>query len=178
MNNKMLAFAFSLFACINMSAHAGLPTTLDKPVAYASNANVSDEFRSKCSIDTRMSDRLNKSLNPYGQTSTGDGKAPSDIDRKSTIDSRLRVQILNLFGTDVWGGEKAITVQAQLFENGKQVRETTFTRNAWSIGVGAFKDACQFFEKAADGAANELTRWVRNPMYIPAKNPIAKNLGS
>jgi hypothetical protein len=170
----MKIFALPLFFCINMVAYAGLPSTLDKPIIYSPNVTASDDFKNKCRIDDRISNRLDKTLNPYVQSSNGDNNTHASADARSQIDSRLRVQILYLLGTDTFGGEKAITVRGQLFENGKPVRETIFTRNAWSAGMGAFKDACQFFEKAADAASNELTRWVRNPLYSPARGPTSK----
>lgn len=157
-----------------MVAYAGLPTTLDKPIIYSPNPNVSDDFKNKCRIDDRISNRLDKTLNPYTQNNNGNKNTQDNADTQSKTDSRLRVQILHLLGTDTFGGEKMITVQGQLFENGKPVRETIFTRRALSTGMGVFKDACKFFEQVSDSVSNELTRWVRTPLYIPTKGPTPK----
>ena len=159
-----------LFA--NASAALAATTLLEVPLTYHPNAEVVAAVKQECQIETMLSTRVGAmlaKLNKAGDGTIETGAVASD----NTV---LRLQITHILGVGggAWTGPKAITLTAELLENGKVSRQTKINR--WSVGgvFGAFKGTCTILERSADAITKDLSRWVQNPSYKIIDQPAPK----
>lgn len=157
-----------LALAMSVSAISATPARLQLPVTYHPNAGVVDSVRNECQIEDMLGRRIGDAVGRAESMPAAEGETVL-ID-----DSRLRIQITHVLGVGggAWSGPKAITVQAEILEGGKTVRQTKITR--WSVGgvFGAFKGTCTILERCANAITKDLVRWVRNPAFvIPAEAP-------
>lgn len=98
---------------------------------------------------------------------SGNGTLAKDANASDV--TLLRLQIIHVLGVGggVWTGPKAITVTADLIENGKVARHTKINR--WSVGGmwGGFKGTCSILNRNVEAIGKDLNRWIRDPSYFP-----------
>ena len=157
---------------VNASAALAASTMLEVPVTYHPNAGVVAAVKQECQIETMLSTRVGAMLAKLNKT--GDGTIESGLEASDSTVLRLQITHILGVGGGAWTGPKAITLTAELLENGKQVRQTKINR--WSVGgvFGAFKGTCTILERSADAITKDLNRWVRNPSYKIIEQPAPK----
>ncbi|MGE5491123.1 MAG: hypothetical protein ACM31P_07585 [Actinomycetota bacterium] len=145
------------------AASAATSTRLETPVTYHPNAGVVESVRSECQLEDMLATRVGSALQRINKAGNGTIEAGTDPAGSQVI----RLQITHVLGVGggAWTGPKAITVNAELLEDGKVVRQAKINR--WSVGgvFGAFKGTCSILERSADAIGKELVRWARNPTY-------------
>jgi hypothetical protein len=159
--------------CANAFGAASSKTVLlETPVTYHPDASVSEQVRKECKIEDMLAlrvgavlDRVNKKPNSTVAAGTPTGDA-----------SVLRLQITYVLGVGggAWSGPKAITVAAELIDDGKVSRQTKINR--WTSGgmFGGFKGTCALLDRSATAIGKDLGRWVRDPSYKIAEEPEPK----
>ena len=166
---KKILFA-TLF--VNASAVLAATTLLEVPVTFHPNAGVVAAVKQECQIENMLSTRVGAMLGKLNKT--GDGTIEAGLE--ASDNTLLRLQITHILGVGggAWTGPKAITLTAELLENGKISRQTKINR--WSVGgvFGAFKGTCTILERSADAITKDLNRWVRNPSYKIIEQPAPK----
>ena len=105
---------------------------------------------------------------------TGDGTIETGTEASDNTVLRLQITDILGVGGGAWTGPKAITLTAELLENGKVSRQTKINR--WSVGgiFGAFKGTCTILERSADAITKDLSLWVQNPSYKIIEQPAPK----
>jgi len=161
----MKRLLFIALCLASSSAFAGerRQVLLETPVTYASGASVVERVKDECHIDDMLTRRVGEALARLNRT--GDGTI--DANRTAGDAQVLRLQITYVMGVGggAWTGPKAISVSADLIDNGKVVRHTKFKR--WSVGGvwGAFKGTCSILDRTTVVIGKDLRRWVHNPRY-------------
>jgi hypothetical protein len=161
----MKRLLFIALCLASSSAFAGerRQVLLETPVTYASGASVVERVKDECHIDDMLTRRVGEALARLNRT--GDGTI--DANRSPGDAQVLRLQITYVMGVGggAWTGPKAISVSADLIDNGKVVRHTKFKR--WSVGGvwGAFKGTCSILDRTTVVIGKDLRRWVHNPRY-------------
>lgn len=167
--NKLLPVLLLAYASTTQAVTA---TRLEVPVTYHPNAGVVDSVKNECQIEDMLKTRVSKVLGKLN--GTGDGTLETGANPAG--DNVLRLKITHVLGVGggAWSGPKAITLTAELLEDGKVVRQTKINR--WSVGgvFGAFKGTCTILERSADAISKDLSRWVRNPAYQIVEEPAPK----
>ncbi|MBS1229663.1 MAG: hypothetical protein H6R17_2940 [Proteobacteria bacterium] len=157
---------------VNASAVLAATTLLEVPVTYHPNAGVVAAVKQECQIESMLSTRVGSMLGKLNKT--GDGTIETGLE--ASDNTLLRLQITHILGVGggAWTGPKAITLTAELLENGKVSRKTKINR--WSVGgvFGAFKGSCTILERCADAITKDLSRWVQNPAYKIVEQPAPK----
>lgn len=157
-----------LFA--NASAVLAANTVLEVPVTYHPQAGVVATVKDECQIETMLANRVGAMMVKLNKTGTGTTPAGVEVPDSAL----LRLQITHVLGVGggAWTGPKAITLSAELLENGKVVRQTKINR--WSVGGvwGAFKGTCTILDRSAIAISKDLYRWVRNPSYTIVEQPV------
>lgn len=155
-----------------MSSWAIASVRLETPVTYHPNAGVVESVRSECQIENMLANRVGEAfrrLNRGGGSTVEAGVDPAG-------DKVLRLQITHVLGVGggAWSGPKAITLTAELLEDGKVIRQTKINR--WSVGgvFGAFKGTCSILDRSAEAISRDLSRWVSNPSYQIVDEPTPK----
>jgi hypothetical protein len=136
---------------------------LETPVTYASDAGVVERVKDECHIDDMLTRRVGEALRRMNRTGEGTidaNSAPGDAQVM-----RLRITYVMGVGGGAWTGPKAISVSADLIDNGKVVRHTKFKR--WSVGGvwGAFKGTCSILDRTTVFISKDLRRWAHDPRY-------------
>ena len=166
---KKILFA-TLF--VNTSAVLAATTLLEVPVTFHPNAGVVAAVKQECQIESMLSTRVGAMLGKLNKTGAGTIEAGLEASDNTV----LRLQITHILGVGggAWTGPKAITLTAELLENGKVSRQTKINR--WSVGgvFGAFKSTCTILERSADAITKDLSRWVQNPAYKIVEQPAPK----
>ncbi len=136
---------------------------LETPVAYASGANVVERVKDECNIGDMLTKHVGEALRRLNRT----GEGTIDVNASPGDAEVLRLQITYVMGVGggAWTGPKAISLSADLIDNGKVVRHTKFKR--WSVGGvwGAFKGTCSILDRTTVFISKDLRRWVHNPRY-------------
>ncbi|MBV8158042.1 MAG: hypothetical protein JO278_10310 [Dyella sp.] len=158
---------FHLFVALAISSATALAApqvVLETPVTYAPGAEVVEQVRTECRIEDMLANRVGDILRKRNKGSPGTIDAGADP-RGAQV---LKLQISHVLGIGggAWTGPKAITVMADLVEDGKVVRHTKVNR--WSVGGfwGAFKGTCSILDRSAIVIAKDMARWVRDPSYV------------
>lgn len=170
MTTKSSALFIALALCGAGACAAGSPrpVLLETPVTYHPNADVSEKIRQECKIEDMLTQRVVPALARGNKGRDGTipaGTAPGDA-------SVLRLQITYVLGVGggAWSGPKAITVAAELLDDGKVVRQTKINR--WTTGgmFGGFKGTCALLDRSAAAIGKDLGLWVRDPSYKVAED--------
>jgi len=147
-------------------------TRLEIPVTYHPNAGVVENVKRECQIEDMLATRIGNALRKRNR----DGNGTVEVGADPSGDNVLRLQITHVLGVGggAWSGPKAITVNAELLENGKVVRQAKINR--WSVGgvFGAFKGTCSILERSADAIGKDLSRWTQNAAYKIVEEPAPK----
>ncbi|WP_116139247.1 hypothetical protein [Trinickia diaoshuihuensis] len=160
---RVVLFALWL-ACANVFAGERRPVLLETPVTYASGAGVVDRVKDECHIDELLAHRVGDALGRLNRT--GDGTIDANSAPGDAQVLRLQISYVMGVGGGAWTGPKAISLSADLIDNGKVVRHAKFKR--WSVGGvwGAFKGTCSILDRTSVIISKDLRRWVHNPHYV------------
>ncbi|WP_410499600.1 hypothetical protein [Chitinibacter sp. S2-10] len=156
---------------LNASVMAAEPTLLETPVVYAADASVVPKVKEECKIEgmleKRIGEILAKANQGLGTIAQGTPVADGQV---------LRLKISHVLGVGggAYSGPKAITVYAELLQNGKVARETKLNR--WSMGgvFGGFSGTCSILDRCAVAIGKDLAQWVKDPSYIIKDQPAPK----
>ncbi len=145
------------------SVLAAANVRLEVPVTYHPNAGVVQAVRDECRIEEMLAEHVGAALEKRNPSGIGTVAVGADTSGDAVL--RLRITHILGVGGGAWSGPKAITVTAELLEDGKVARQTKINR--WSMGgvFGAFKGTCTILERSAVAIGKDMQRWVRDPSY-------------
>lgn len=135
---------------------------LETPVTYHPSAGVVDKVKEECKIEEMLASRVAPVLK---RRNKGEATVAAGADAGDATVLRLQITHVLGVGGGGWSGPKAITVNAELLERGKVVRQTRINR--WSTGGmwGGFKGTCSILDRCAVAIGKDLGRWVGDPAY-------------
>ncbi len=158
MKYALLALAVACFVTPTLAKDKVLLLT---PVTYRADASVVQKVRDECGIEQMLEQNVGNAFKKRLSGGVVDSEAAAG---DATV---MRLQISNVLGVGggAWSGPKALTVYADLIQNGKVVRHTRINR--WSTGGiwGGFKSTCSIIERCSVAIAKDLTRWAADPSY-------------
>ena len=105
-----------IFLIYSTTTFAASATYLEVPVTYHPKAGVVENVKKECQIEEMLAKRVGDVLGKQNASGKGTIEAGAD----SAGDQVLRLQITHVLGVGggAWSGPKAITVIAELLENG------------------------------------------------------------
>ena len=166
---RIVAAAVSVMAC---SAHAGGEVDPAKaiglltPVAYEPTAGVDAALKADCDIPAEVQSDMEDAM----EHQRVGGKQTSSVS-----DGRvLKVTIASVRGSDVggWRGAKVLSLQAALFENGKELVQSRFTSE--TMGPNPFKGACSTLRRVTGKLSRVIVKWARDPRSVePTPTPVS-----
>ena len=157
-----------LFAALSLSSATAVAASqsvvLETPITYAPGAEVVERVKTECHIEDMLANHVGEVLRKRNKGSAG--TIESGVDPSGAKVLKLQISHVLGIGGGAWTGPKAITVMADLVEDGKVVRHTKVNR--WSVGGfwGAFKGTCSILDRSAIVIAKDMARWVRDPSYV------------
>ncbi|MGF6780652.1 hypothetical protein [Paraburkholderia sp. GAS334] len=163
LSTSMKRVVLAILCLSSASTFAASPILLETPVTYAPEASVVEQVKTECKIENMLTDHVGGVLSKLNKT--GDGTIASQSEANGAEILRLQITHVLGVGGGAWSGPKAITVTADLVEDGNVVRHTKINR--WSMGgfFGGFKGTCSILDRSAVAISKDLSRWVRDPSY-------------
>lgn len=165
-DNSMKRFLLIALCLASTSVFAGerRQVLLETPVTYAAGAGVVERVKDECHIDDMLTRHVGEALRRLNRTGEGTIEANGVAGDAEIL--KLQITYVMGVGGGAWTGPKAISLSADLIDNGQVVRHTKFKR--WSVGGmwGAFKGTCSILDRTAVVISKDLSRWVHNPRYV------------
>lgn len=138
---------------------------LVSPVAGYGTA-VADNIKAECKLSETQSEAVLKQLAAAGVPAQA---AASDAVPAQGRYLQLRIESAMSAGNAFTGHRKQVTTSARLFENGKEVAQTTLSRDSGGGAFGGYKGSCNVLRRCAITLGKDIAGWVRNnPAQAPA----------
>lgn len=133
-------------------------------MTYAPGSAVVELVKTECRIEDMLANHVGDVLRKRNKGGPGTVEVGADPNGAKVL--KIRISHVLGIGGGAWTGPKAITVMADLVEDGKVVRHIKVNR--WSVGGfwGAFKGTCSILDRSAIVIAKDIARWVRDPSYV------------
>jgi hypothetical protein len=160
MKSTCLALLVAFVPCAGFAQ-----TLLVSPTAYGSA--VADNIKAECKLSETQSESVVKQLAAAGIPAEA---AANDAVPGSGRYLQLRIESAMSAGNAFTGHRKQVTTSAHLFENGKEVAQTTLSRDSSGGAFGGYKGSCNVLRRCAITLGKDIAGWVRNN---PAQSPAA-----
>jgi len=160
MKSTCLAVLIALVPC------AGLGQALLVSPAAGYGTAVADNIKGECKLSETQSEAVLKQLAAAGVPAQA---AASDAVPATGRYLQLRIESAMSAGNAFTGHRKQVTTSARLFENGKEVAQTTLSRDSGGGAFGGYKGSCNVLRRCAITLGKDIAGWVRNnPAQAPA----------
>jgi hypothetical protein len=143
---------------------AAADTLMVGPASYGTA--VADNLK-KCGLPESQMESLMKQLSAEGISAQA---APSDAVPATGRYLQLRIEAAMAAGNAFTGHAKQVTTSAHLFENGKEVAQTTQTRDSMGGAFGGYKSSCNVLRRCTMTLGKDIAAWVKSQ---PAQSPAA-----
>jgi hypothetical protein len=154
---KALCLALALVPC------AALGETLLVSPAASYGTAVADNIKTQCSLAETQREAVVKELAAAGVTVQA---AASDAPPAKGRFLQLRIESAISAGNAFTGHRKQVTTSAHLFENGKEIAQTTQSRDSMGGAFGGYKGSCNVLRRCAIVVGKDIAAWVKTQ---PAK---------
>jgi hypothetical protein len=149
----MKAVCFAWLVALAPLAAAADPL-LVSPATYG--AAVADNLK-KCGLPEAQSEAVLKQLAASGVAAQA---AATDAVPAQGRFLKLRIESAMAAGNAFTGHAKQVTTSAQLFENGKEIAETTLSRDSMGGAFGGYKSSCNVLRRCALTLGKDIAAWV------------------
>ena len=127
---------------------------------------IAENIKNECKLSETQSEAVLKQLAAAGIPAQAAG---SDAVPASGRYLQLRIESAMSAGNAFTGHRKQVTTSARLFENGKEVAQTTLSRDSSGGAFGGYKGSCNVLRRCAIVLGKDIAGWVRNnPGHSPA----------
>jgi len=132
----------------------GGPIKVAREISFAETSGVRDAVRDECKLQTKVT----RFLDEYSEQ-------VELVEDPSGSQDRLELTITNVNATGggAWGGPKSMTVQGQLFQNGKPGPKFTASRYSGGGMFAGFKGTCSIVGRCAKTIGKDIAKWLENP---------------
>ncbi len=159
---RKLRFAALALVCVGVlliPAHAGEKgqlVTISWPIEFTETSGVSDKVKAKCLLQSELAYSIKeyaKKMNVVLAEDVND----------STEGRVLHMEIVNVIGGGggFWSGQKSVTVQGKLTENGEVIG--TFIARRATRNMFSSPYLCDMLRRCTDAIAKDIARWLTNP---------------
>jgi hypothetical protein len=136
---------------------AGLAEPLSvSPTSYG--AGIADNLK-QCGLPETQSESVLKALAAAGVSAQA---ASADAVPAKGRFLQLRIETAISAGNGFTGHRKAVTTSAHLFENGKEVGQTTLSRDSTGGAFGGYKGSCNVLRRCAITLGKDIASWVKS----------------
>lgn len=161
----MKALRLALFvALVPLASFAQADVLLVSPSAdYPASASVTDNIKNECKLPGAQSESVVAALNAAGITAQA--AASNAVPAKGRF---LKLEIVSAVsaGNAFTGHNKQVTTAAHLYVNGKEVAQTTKTRDSMGGYFGGYRGSCSVLHRCTNTLGKDIAEWVKTQ---PAK---------
>ena len=160
----MKATVLGLFIAFVPFASAAEPL-LVSPVADYGTA-IPDNIK-ECGLHTSQAQDVLEALAAAGIAAQG---ATEDKVPAKGRYLQLRIESAMSQGNAFTGHHKQVTTSAHLYQNGKEVGQTTLSRDSMGGAFGGYKSSCSVLRRCTSTLGKDIAAWVKGQ---PAQSPAA-----
>jgi hypothetical protein len=151
----MKALALALVLVLPCAAFG--ETLLVSPAASYGTA-IADNIKAECALSETQTEAVLKQLGAAGVSAQAAG---SDAVPASGRYLQLRIESAISAGNGFTGHRKQVTTSAHLFENGKEIAQTTKSRDSTGGAFGGYKGSCNVLRRCAIVLGKDIAAWVK-----------------
>lgn len=126
---------------------------------FSDNAQVPNNVRQEChGVFSKLSDAVVKYGNAQGLKVQSNPQVTTEQQGKV-----VKVSITGMYsaGNAFIGHRKSASVKAELYQDGKLVDTTDYTRNSGGGFLGGFKGSCAVLEHTVNTLGNDVAKWLK-----------------
>lgn len=150
-------FLFGLALCLSFASHANEGILVQVPAVLDSGAPIAESVKRECGVESLVGNhvfqKVSESFGGTGLLPEGENTGPGKV---------LQLTILSVqgMGGGSWSGSKAVTIRAQLSENGKAVGATVLRRRSRGGMLGGLSGTCPIIERIAIALGQDVAKWL------------------
>jgi hypothetical protein len=126
------------------------------PTSYG--AGVADKLK-ECKLSESQSESVLKALSAAGVPAQA---ASADAVPAKGRFLQLRIESAMSAGNGFTGHHKQVTTSAHLFENGKEIGQTTVSRDSSGGAFGGYKGSCNVLRRCTVTLGKDIASWVKS----------------
>ena len=154
---KIVCFAL-LAACVPCASLAD-PLLVSPSADYSATASVAENIKTECKLPAAQSESVLKELAAAG--------IPAQAAASGAVPAKgryLQLQIDSAIsaGSAFTGHQKQVTTSARLFENGKEIAQTTKTRDSMGGAFGGYRGSCSVLHRCTNTLGKDIAAWVKS----------------
>ena len=154
----MRATCLSLFLAL-VPFGASADQVLVAPSAdYAPSSGVAEKIKSECNLPAAQSEAVVKELVAAGISAQS---ATSGAIPKTGRYLQLRIESAISAGNAFTGHKKQVTTSAHLFQNGKEVAQTTKTRDSMGGVFAGYRGSCSVLHRCTNVLGKDIADWMK-----------------
>jgi hypothetical protein len=153
-----LAIRAAFAACLLTASVHAQTVTMQRPVPYAEDNDISDNIKSECRIGEQLADFIKE----YG------GDVQFDT---GTVDVNARGRVLHLEITDAvsmgnaWlGHQKSTKVKGVLYQDGQRIAAFKARRNSMGGAFAGYKGSCSVLGRTVKALGEDIAGWLKVPV--------------
>ena len=146
---------------VKVSAEAmASPIVVTQSVAYAKNSGASSKVQKECIIDKQLPDFIEQYASKHDIA----------VVQKEAVSSKAKGKVLVMEFDGIRGGAggsfsgpKAVTVNGQLYKDGKKIGSFEGRRTSGGGAVFGYKGTCSILGRCVKALGNDIAIWLANP---------------
>lgn len=141
-------------------AASGETVTLRTPIPFAASAEVRQAVRDECQLQEKLAGFIQQFA------AEQDIAVNTSSEPTSAIDGRvLSVAITNVYAPagGAYSGGKAVTIEAELTENGRAIGDLTARRISGGGAFAVFKGTCDILGRDVETLGADTARFLQSP---------------
>ena len=146
---------------------ASLAESLAVSPAASYGTGIADNLK-QCGLPATQSESVLKALAASGVAAQA---APADAVPAKGRFLQLRIESAISAGNAFVGHRKAVTTSAHLFENGKEIGQTTLSRDSTGGFFGGYKSSCSVLRRCTVTLGKDIAGWVKTQGTQPPASP-------
>jgi hypothetical protein len=154
MGDVMKGICLGLLVSLVPLATSADPLLVSPAASYGSG--IADNLK-QCGLPETQAEAVLKQLAAAGVSAQA---APSDAVPQTGRYLQLRIESAMAAGNAFTGHSKQVTTSAHLFENGKEVAQTTKSRDSMGGAFGGYKSSCNVLRRCAVTLGRDIAAWV------------------
>ena len=168
-------FLFGFYFCASLAAYADENIAVQMPAVLAPNAPIAQGVASDCGVELLVGNHVFEKVSARYKSAV----QIQNID-KAGADKVLRLTILSVEGVGGggWSGRKAITVRADLWQNGQVLETTTLRRRSGGGLFGGVSGTCKIMERIAIELGEDITSWLPFALRVSQPQPVGTSADS
>jgi len=154
----MKATCLALFVALLPFASFADPLLVSPSADYSANNTVAENIKAECTLPAAQTESVMTALNAAGITAQA---APSGAVPAKGRFLKLEITGAISAGNPFFGHRKQVTTAAHLFVNGKEVAQTSVTRDSMGGVFGGYRGSCNVLHRCTNTLGKDIADWVK-----------------